>query len=129
MKKLILAILTACLLFSLCACQKTDNINIEDFSAKHSVMYKESKYVSYYCDFENGILTVDRNTYKDNPASPSGVILVDTETTTYHYTLNGYNSITVNGVTYSYRAYQVAEYESYVDFTTPFLGLSKRWKG
>ena len=133
MKKAIAILLVLCMCvgicLSMCACEKKDNINIEDFSAKHSVMYKQSKYVAYYCEFENGVLTVARNTYVDDPSSPSGVIKSGGETTTYSYTLNGNNEITVDGETYQYRAYKAGEYEHYVEFETPFLGLSKKWKG
>ena len=129
MRKIVITILVICLCVGFCGCQKTDNINIEDFSAKHSVMYKESKYVAYYCEFENGKLTVDRNTYVDSALTDTGIILADTETTTYYYSLDGDNHITVDGVKYYYRAYQVAEYESYVEFGVPFLGIATKWKG
>ena len=129
MKKILVCLLAFISLFGLCACEKTNNINIEDFSDKHSVMYKQSKYVAYCCEFENGILTVDRNTYRDSAMSPSGVILDSTETATYYYSLDGDNYITVNGEKYYYRAYKEAEYESYVEFSVPFLGIATKWKG
>ena len=123
----------ACLLvvaFSLVACgEKTDNINIEDFSKNHSVMYKASKYLAYYCDFDDGVLTVSINTYRDDSSSPSGVWLEDKETVTFRYTLKGNNTITVDGVTYQYRAYKKADYEYYVEFSTAFLGIATKWKG
>lgn len=130
MKRLISLVLLICIALTFCACQEnTNNINIEDFSKKHGVMYKESKYVAYYCEFENGILEVSKNTYRDSASSPSGVILDDSEITTYTYSLDGDNYITVNGEKYYYRAYQVAEYESYVEFSVPFLGIAKKWAG
>ncbi len=130
MKKVILAMCILAMALCLIACvEKTDNINIEDFSKNHSVMYKESKYIAYYCDFDDGVLTVSINTYKDNPSSPSGVSLADKETVTFNYTLEGDNYITIGDVTYYYRAYKQAEYEHYVEFSTPFLGIAKKWKG
>lgn len=129
MKKILVYVLTFITLFGLCACAKTNNINIEDFSDKHSVMYKQSKYVAYYCEFENGVLTVDRNTYRDSATSPSGVTLDSQETATYYYSLDGDNYITVDGEKYYYRAYEESEYEHYVEFSVPFLGIAKKWKG
>jgi len=129
MKKLLVCLLVLVTLLCLCACEKTNNINIEDFSDKHSVMYRQSKYVAYYCEFENGVLTVERNTYRDSASSPSGVTLDDTETTTYYYTLDGDHYITVDGEKYYYRAYKEAEYEYYVEFSVPFLGIAEKWKG
>lgn len=129
MKKILVCVLAFITLFGLCACAKTNNINIEDFSDEHSVMYKQSKYVAYFCEFENGVLTVDRNTYRDSATSPSGVTLDSKETATYYYSLDGDNYITVDGVKYYYRAYKEAEYEHYVEFSVPFLGIAKKWNG
>lgn len=129
MKRIVAFILLCVFAMALCACGKTDNINIEDFSKKHSVMYKASKYLAYYCTFQNGILTVEENTYMDSALTDTGVILKDSVKTTYYYTLDGDNYITVDGTKYYYRAYQVAEYESYVEFSVPFLGIAKKWKG
>ena len=129
MKKVLAGILVLATLCCLAGCAKTNNINIEDFSDKHSVMYRQSKYVAYYCEFENGILTVDRNTYRDSATSPSGVTLDSTETATYYYSLDGDNYITVNGEKYYYRAYKEAKHEHYVEFSVPFLGIATKWEG
>ena len=99
--------------------------NVEEYSQDRTITYFVSDYEAVYLDFEDGVLTVDLNVYKEDPSSPSGKTkdFTASESYTFSYVLEGDNYIFVADEKYYYTIDKDG-----LHFSVKFLGLAKDWQ-